>query len=270
MHEKRGHRLLVDRLGDVGLRRSGAAIQEAAGGEEFGVEKGGTGGAADEVVGEESEFDIEERAFADAADYGGHAVAGVDVAARLRAVVAVDHVNGMTKGGRQRGEFGVHFKIAQGFADFFETGNFFEADGDALEVAFENWDAIAMCAETEASVDEASAVPFTEELLRFGLHFFFFAADEGDDVGVDIHGSDTRIACARDSLQRNGKNFFEAEGVGERFEDEDETCRGTIWIGDDEASVVAAIFLLGGNGVEMRGVDFGNEERDVGIHAVIF
>ena len=40
-------------------------------------------------------------------------------------------------------------------------------------------------------------------------------------------------------------------------------------IGDDEAAVVAAILLLQRNGIEMRGVDFGNEQRNVGIHAVI-
>src|SRR5258708_40231049 len=40
-------------------------------------------------------------------------------------------------------------------------------------------------------------------------------------------------------------------------------------IGDDEASVVAAIFLLNRNGVEMSGVYFGDEQGNIGIHAVI-
>ena len=67
---------------------------------------------------------------------------------------------------------------------------------------------------------------------------------KGTDVGVDIHGSDAGIACAGDRLQRDHENFLEAEGVGERFQDEDESSRGTIGVGDDEASVVAAMFLL--------------------------
>jgi len=38
----------------------------------------------------------------------------------------------------------------------------------------------------------------------------------------------------------------------------------TIGIGDDEAGVVAAIFLLARDGVEMGGVHFWNEKRNVG------
>lgn len=68
---------------------------------------------------EQSELDVEERAFADATDYGGHAVSGVNIAPWLRAVVAVQDDHGIADRGRQRGEFGVDFKIAQRFADFF-------------------------------------------------------------------------------------------------------------------------------------------------------
>ena len=141
---KRPAVLTRDGLGELGLDRGDAAGEEAASGEEFGVEQGGTGGAADEVVGEQSELDVEQRAFADAADDGGHAVSGVNVAAGLRAVLAIDDHHRMTDGGRQRGECGVDLKIAQGFADFFQASNFFQADGNAFEVAFEDRDAIAV------------------------------------------------------------------------------------------------------------------------------
>src|ERR1700704_1849700 len=70
-----------DGFGELGVVRGDAAVQEAAGGEELGVEQGGAGGAADEVVGEQGQLDVKERTFADAADDGGHAAAGVDVAA---------------------------------------------------------------------------------------------------------------------------------------------------------------------------------------------
>ena len=48
-------------------------MEEAADGEEFGIEDGGTGCATDEIVREKSELDVEERTFADAADTSGHA-----------------------------------------------------------------------------------------------------------------------------------------------------------------------------------------------------
>jgi len=48
-------------------------------------------------VRKQREFDVEKRAFAEAADYGGHAVSGVDIAAGLRTVVAVDDVDARVK-----------------------------------------------------------------------------------------------------------------------------------------------------------------------------
>lgn len=244
-------------------------MEEAAGGEELGVEQSGAGGSADEIVGEQGEFDIEERAFADAADDGGHAVSGVNVAARLRAVVTFQDNDWMMDSGRQRGQFGVDLKIAQGFADFVQGSDFLEAEGDALEMAFENGNAIAMSAEAEAGVNEACVVPFAKKFLRLAFHFFFFAADVGNDVGVDVHGSDAGITSAGNGLERDDEDFFEAEGVRERLQNEDEAGCRTIRIGDDEAGVVAAIFLLHANGFEVRSVDLGNKQRNVGIHAVI-
>jgi hypothetical protein len=124
-----------DGFGELGLVRGDAAVQEAAGGEELGVEQGGAGGAADEVVGEQGQLDVKERTFADAADDGGHAAAGVDVAAGLGAILFVKKDDGILDGGRERSELGVHLEGAQGFADFFERSDFFQADGDAFEVA---------------------------------------------------------------------------------------------------------------------------------------
>ena len=79
-------------------------MEEAAGGEKFGVEQGGTGGAADQVVRKKRQLNVEERAFADTADDRGHAVAGVDVAAWLRAAPLVEDHHGIPEGGRQRGQ----------------------------------------------------------------------------------------------------------------------------------------------------------------------
>jgi len=253
----------------LGLTGGDARSQEAAGGEEFGVEEGGTGGTADEVVGEQGELDVEEGAFADAADDGSHTLTGVDIAAGLGAIIALENENGLADGGGQGGHFRADLEIAQGLANFVERGNFLEAEGDALEMAVEHGNAVAVGAKAEAGIEETRAIPLAEKLLRLGFHFFLFAADEGDDVGVDIHGSDTRITSAGDGLQRDDEDFFEAEGISKRFEDEDETGGRTIGVGDDETGGVAAVFLLRGDGVEMGSVNFGNEQGDVGIHAMV-
>src|SRR6266568_3705266 len=103
----------------------------------------------------QSKFDVEERAFANAADDGGHAIAGIDVAARLGAIFLVENDNGISQSSRERGQLGVDFEIAEGFADFVERGDFLQADGDALEVAVDNGNAIAVGAQTDAGLDEA-------------------------------------------------------------------------------------------------------------------
>src|SRR5713101_10021718 len=160
------------------LARGGAGLEEAAGGKKLGVEKGCSSGAADEVVREEREFYVEQGTRADAADDCGHAVAGVDVAAGLRAIFLVENDDGMAHGGWERGQLGADFKGAQGFAHFVERSDFLQADGDTFEVAVNDWHAIAMSAKAEAGIHEARAIPLAEQLLRLGFHFFFFAADE--------------------------------------------------------------------------------------------
>ena len=95
--------LAGDGFGEVLLRHGGAALEEAASGEEFSVEKSGTGSTADQIVREQRELYIEERAFADAADDGGHAVAGIGVAARLGAIFVVEDDDRIFQGGGEGG-----------------------------------------------------------------------------------------------------------------------------------------------------------------------
>ena len=76
-------------------------MEEAADGEEFGIEDGGTGGSADEIVREKRQLDVEERTFADAANDGGHAVTGAGVVARLRAIFLVHDDDRIADGGRE-------------------------------------------------------------------------------------------------------------------------------------------------------------------------
>jgi len=58
---------------------------------------------------------------------------------------------------------------------------------------------------------------FAEQLLRLGLHFFFFAADEGNDVTLDVQRGDAGIAGTGNGLESDDKDFLEAKGIGERF-----------------------------------------------------
>ena len=53
----------------------------------------------------------------------------------------------------------------------------------------------------QLSVREAA-----EDLLRFLLHLFFFAADKGNDVAKDVHRRDARITRAGNSLHRAGEH----------------------------------------------------------------
>ena len=130
--------------------------------------------------------------------------------------------------------------------------------------------AVAMSADDEAGFDEARAIPFAEQLLRLGFHFFLFAADERHDVAEDVERGNTGITGAGSSLHGNDEKLFQAEGIGERFENEDESGGGAIRICDDEAGTIAAIFLLQWNGIEVSCVDFRNEKRDVRVHSMIF
>ncbi len=74
-----------------------------------------------------------------------------------------------------------------------------------------------MGAEADAGVDEARAIPFAEQLLRFELHFFFFTADKGDDVALDVQRGDPGVAGAGNGLKSDDKDFLEAKGIGEGF-----------------------------------------------------
>src|SRR6266567_1643603 len=103
----------------------------------------------------QSKFDVEERAFANAADDGGHAIADIDVATRLGAIFLVENENGVSQCGGERCQLCVYLEMEESFADFVERGDFLEADGDALEVAVDNRNAIAVGAEADAGFDEA-------------------------------------------------------------------------------------------------------------------
>jgi len=63
-----------------------------------------------------------------------------------------------------------------------------------------------------------------------------------DDIAENVERRDSRITRTGDGLQGNDKDFFQAEGIRERFENEDKSGGGAIWIGNNEARAVPRFF----------------------------
>src|SRR5260370_16980638 len=78
-----------DGFGDALIRHRGAAVEEAAGGEGVGVEKGGAGGTANGVVGGQGEVYVEGRAFTNAAADCGHRLPSRHLPPRLGATFSL-------------------------------------------------------------------------------------------------------------------------------------------------------------------------------------
>ena len=95
--------------------------------------------------------------------------------------------------------------------------------------------AIAVGADAEAGFDETRTVPTSQNFLWFLFHFFFFAADEWNDVAENIERRHTWIAGARDRLHGDNKQFLQAKCISERFKDQHQAGGGAIGIGDYEA-----------------------------------
>ena len=114
---------------------------------------------------------------------------------------------------------------------------------------------------------EALAGEIAQDLLRLLLHLFLFAADERNHVGVDVHGSHARITGARDRLHGGGDHARNAELLQWR-ERHGQHDRRTIGIGGD-LPLPAAQALLVRNDLQMIGIHFRNQQRDVRLHAMI-
>src|SRR5205823_14012145 len=120
--------------------------------------------------------------------------------------------------------------------------------------------ATATRADPHACVNEARPVPSAQQLLRLRFHLFFFATDERNDVALNIQGSDTGIACARDGLEGHHKYFLQTKSVRQRLQDQHQSGGGTVGIGNDETRAITTILLLLWNSIEMRRVDLGNKQ----------
>ena len=82
-------------------------------------------------------------------------------------------------------------------------------DGDGVAVHHRH--AIAVRADLGGQRLDVIAAEIAQDLLRLLLHLLFFAADEGDHVGDDVHGRHARIAGAGDGLHGGGDHARDAE-----------------------------------------------------------
>ena len=94
----------------------------------------------------------------------------------------------------------------------------------------------------------------------------FFALDVGDDVAQDVEGGHAGVACSADGLHGGDEDALNAEAIGQRLEGEDQADGAAVGVGDD----VSAGLLAPGLGleqVEVGGVDLGDDEGHVALHA---
>src|SRR5579883_36290 len=244
------------------------SIQQALGIHELGIEDGGAGCAADGVVLERDEFVSKRGAFAHAADEGPHTVVAFGVASRLRAVLLGHVGDGLSGGAGKLALLWNTGEVSQRLDHFVQSRLPLQGKAGGDHVAVDHRDAIAVRAHFGGQRVDGVAAEVAQDFLRFLLHFLFFAADERDDVGVDVHGGDAGIACAGNGLHGSGDHGGDAE-LFQRRERHGQNHGGAIRVGYDHA-FPAAFTLLERNDLEMIGIDFGDEQGHIGIHAVVF
>ena len=103
---------------------------------------------------------------------------------------------------------------------------------------------------------------------RLGLDLLLLAAaDVGDHVVRDVQGGDAGVAGAGEGLQRDHGHALEAERAVQRGQGHGQADHAAVRVGDDVAA--ARALALHGQRVEVVGVDLGDEQRHVGVHAVV-
>src|ERR1035437_1621776 len=234
--------------------------------QQFGVEDGGSGGAANGVVREHGGLPVEHAAGAQAAHGHRHAVAAIAVQSGLGAIVLGSPLDGLIGSGGQL-LAGEGTELVPSGEQFFPGGRTGQFDRDALGVAVLDGDAVATGADAGGEGGDGVAFKTAEKLEGFGLHLFFFAANVGHDVDQDVHGGYAGVAGAGDGLHGGHEDLFDAEALLDGLEGHDQAYGGAVGVGDHVAARLAARGLLLDQ-VEVLGVNLGNDQGHVGRHAV--
>src|SRR5205085_8014004 len=105
-----------------------------------------------------------------------------------------------------------------------------------------------------------------QHFLRFHLHLLFFFGDVGNHVAKNIERGHAGIAGATDGLHGDDKNFFNPNFLVQGGKRHDQAGGGAVGIGDDEAARLAPPALRFDER-HVAGIHFGNEQRNIGLHA---
>ncbi len=108
-----------------------------------------------------------------------------------------------------------------------------------------------------------------QNFSRLGLEFFFFSRNVGDHVIHRVKRRHTWVTRAGKSLHRYNAGGLDAESIVNGLEREHQASGRTIWICREEAGSEATRFALHIHEFAMIGIYFGDEQRNVGLHAVI-
>src|SRR5215831_4680499 len=156
--------------------------------------------AADRVVAERDELEVEYRAGAQPSDRHGHAAVAIDIERRLRTVPLLEIHDWLRRGGRK-------LKLLRPSAEAVERVDQgvgcdllieLRGNGDGMPVLHRH--TRGRRADDNRIRLDGAALELPENLLRLRLELLFFAVDERDDVAEDVPRGDTRVTRAGDGL----------------------------------------------------------------------
>src|ERR1043165_1051899 len=223
--------------------------------------------AAYRVVDERDHADVKQRARTDAADADGHAALAVAVEARLRAVGLLEDVDRMFRRAREPQLLRDAAEVAQRLLDLVDRRHVVaHRERDRHQMAVDRRHAVRLRGDAHRRVDEALAVPRAEDLARLDLDLLFLAADVRNDVVEDGQRRDAVPAGAGDGLHGGDVQLLDAPLAFDRRDGEREAHRGAVRVRDDVAAAALPLLLDRG---DVIGIDLGEEQRDVGAHAVV-
>jgi dGTPase len=206
--------------------------------------------------------------LADAPHRDGHAVLAVAIEARLRAVTARKHMDGPKRCRGQAQLLGFATERRQGLRGLGGRDRALEAKEQGHRMTVGDRHTVYRCRDVELCVPEGSIGEVAQDLERLALDLLLLApADVGHDVVGNVHGRHARIAGSGQRLQCHDLHAGQREGPMQGGEGHGQAGHAAVRVRDDVAP--ARALALDGYGLEVARVDFGDEERNVGIHPVV-
>src|SRR5215469_4667253 len=179
--------------------------------EEFGIQEGCAGRAADGVVREHSELVVEHAARPQPPHTYRHAIAAVKIEAWLRTVGR--RVIHQRPFGRQRTSqlMRLGAKLGERRDDFISRTRRLQLHRHRLRVPVLHRDTIAVGGHAEAGILDTMAVQLAEELSRLLFHLLFFVLDERNHIAENVERRYTGISCTAHRLHGGNEQRLHAE-----------------------------------------------------------